>query len=502
MEILKNMQTKSLNSPNRLPIEGLAILFFKALYSWGKAIWTILLFFIIKSKASQELNLYVFILIGAIVLLSIIHSLLYYKNFSFQIKDNAFVLQKGYINKENKSIPLERIQTVNIKQNFIQQMIGVVQLDIDTAGSKGKEISLPALRMSQAKELENILLSKKQDNIETDDILEQTSIIAEKNKTLLSLSVIDLAKIALSDNIFKGGLLVLSFLYGLYIQYGELVSEKYSTEIETAKTSFSAANWKTFTFLFLVFILLSITISIILNILVNFNLKLSLASQGYKIERGLFNKKSMILPINKIQTYTWTTNPLRKLLNIVTISIKQASSEKVKENNAVYIPGCYSDIEENIRTEVFPGYKNQEYSKEKTQSYYFLRFWLLLVFLPSIIIPFFIGFSISIIAIVLWDISISFMIYKASTKRVFSISKDYLITQKGSIETTKKILALYKIQSVRFKQSIFMKNKGRASLKIYTASENISIPYISEDIARECYDYILYMIECENKKWM
>lgn len=494
------MKIKSLESTNRLPIEGLAILFSKALYRWGKALWAIFIIVFLKLEKHPEIIYYLYLSIGIILLLCITHAILSYKNFSFQIKDDSFIVKKGYLNKETKSVPLERIQTVNIKQNIIQQILGIVQLDIDSAGSKEKEISLPAVRFKQAKELENILLSKKNAiSIDGDNKKQETST---EGKFLLSLSIKDLIKIAISDNIFKAGLLALSFIYGIYNQYKEILEERFSKEIEDIGNSLTTVDWNKITILLFSFFILSIVISIIRNVLINYNLKLSLSSEGYKIEKGLFNKKYTILPIKKIQTYTWSTNPLRKLFKIVTISIKQASSEEIKSKNAINIPGCYETMEKRLKDTIFPESNIQNYTSEKTKLIYFLRILPVLILMPLISLIILLDLEIGLIVSTIWTCIISSIIYKASRKRIFYLSKDYLITQRGSIGTKKKIVPLYKIQSMKYKQSIFMKNKNSASLKIYTASETINIPFISENIAKETYDYILYKIENKNIKWM
>lgn len=496
------MKNRSLSSPNRLPIEGLAIIFFRAIYRWGRAIWPILVIYVLKSSQYQAYKTHIYIGLGLILLFSIIHAILAYKHFNFQIKDGEFIVNSGYINKEKKSIPLERIQTVNIKQNIVQQIIGVVQLEVDTAGSKEKELSLPALRKDHAKELENILLSKKKEEETEEEEAEETIIEEEKNNTLFKLSIYELIKIAISDNIFKGGLLALSFTYGIYQQYNEIIKERFANEIDSIQNTANSASWQLIVFAIGVFILFSIILSVIRIVLINFELKVSQTPQAYKLEKGLFNKKSVIIPLSKIQTYTWTSNPIRQFFNIVTINIKQASSNDVKEKNAVDIPGCQAVTEQNIRKEIFNDSTIQEYDSHKTQAFYFMRSWAIIVLIPTIVIPFFVSTYSIIAGLIVWNILVSTMLYKGFKKRKYLVSKDYMIVQKGSISTSNKIFSLYKVQAVSFKQSIFMKRKGRANLIIYTASERIAIPFISEQFALETYNYILYKIEKKNRPFM
>ena len=61
----------------------------------------------------------------------------------------------------------------------------------------------------------------------------------------------------------------------------------------------------------------------------------------------------------------------------------------------------------------------------------------------------------------------------------------------------------YKIQSVKFSQNIFTKKRGLANITIYTAAgENLTIPYISDKIASDLYNFLLYKIESTEEAWM
>jgi putative membrane protein len=61
-----------------------------------------------------------------------------YYFFTF-LKKGRLIIQQGVLNRR-KAIPLERILTVNICQNLIQQVLQLVAVDVETAGSKTKRI--------------------------------------------------------------------------------------------------------------------------------------------------------------------------------------------------------------------------------------------------------------------------------------------------------------------------------------------------------------------------
>ena len=73
---------------------------------------------------------------AAVLSIFLIRAYLIYKNFQFKIENEHFILKQGILKKTNTSIPFDRIQNINFKQNIIQQIIGVFEVSIETAGSK------------------------------------------------------------------------------------------------------------------------------------------------------------------------------------------------------------------------------------------------------------------------------------------------------------------------------------------------------------------------------
>jgi putative membrane protein len=77
-----------------------------------------------------------------------------------------------------------------------------------------------------------------------------------------------------------------------------------------------------------------------------------------------------------------------------------------------------------------------------------------------------------------------------------------LLIGRGAIHTVWEQAESFKTQSVDFKQSFFQKRRGLASLSVNNASGRIIIPYISEEMANQLMNYLLYHVETSNKKWM
>ncbi|MCT4638501.1 MAG: PH domain-containing protein [Bacteroidales bacterium] len=500
------MSNVDLTKPSRQNIAGLILVLINSLRSFFSRFFPLLIIFIFKKDLYNQYKTTIILGAIAIVILLIINAILYYLNFWFYIEGDQFVLRKGYINKKNIQIPLDRIQSINIKQNVVQRFLKIVSLEIDTAGSANKEVKIIALKKEQADEIKQYLLYNKQNNDTTDEAEENIKVEeVSEDEEVTKLTVSDLIKVAFSSNMFKAGLIVTSTLYGFYDRYKSYITSHYQDQLDNIEQTFDGSAIMPFVMLLLLFVVVSVIVSLISTVVKYYDLSFVKNQRGFQIICGLLNRRQIFVPRNKIQIYSYTINPVRRLFDIVTVKIKQASGNDVKEKNAISIPGCKTESNRNIIDTIFTNAHNQDYSHHKVSSYYFIRLWFIMALLPMITVPWFIqSYTLyaAIIGFVVWFIPVSVMVYLASKKRGIEVSEDYMILQSGAISTERKIVELYKIQSVKYRQSVFMKRRGVASLQFVTASGNITVPFINSGVATDLYNYTLYKIQTTNKEWM
>lgn len=492
------MNKADLRTPQRQNLLGLVILLANSIRKIGWNLLPVLIVAFLKENFFVENKTLIIVGIIAIILLLIVHSILFYLNFMFWIEGNDFILKKGYINKKIVKIPLEKIQTVNTKQNLLQQILNVVSLEIDTAGSATKEVQITALRKDEADLIKNLLVSYNSLDNSHKEVFEQTD-------SLVKLSFSDLFKISFSENIFKTGLLVLITIYSVYSQYREYIDKYFKQQIIDIEDQFTTVNYTPIIVLLIVFIIVSIAVTVIRTFITYYDLSLVKTEKGFELKCGLLNRKNNIVPKHKIQLLKYSTNPVKKLFDIVSVTMKQASPNDVKDKQSLKIPGCSNTACRQIINYIFDTYQNNHFTIHKTANYYFIRNWVLLSFpiaIGILFLPEISKTSLVLISIFGWFIPCTINIYLNSRQRNLSISEDILTIQKGAIGTTNTIIEIHKIQSVKLKQSVFQKRRGVASLKVVTASESLSIPFIDAVIATELFDYILYKTETTNKRWM
>ena len=159
--------------PQRQSKLGLIVLFANSVFGFLKAMWIVIILFFINADQSEIVKGIGFVAIS--LLFFAIYSYLKYHNFTFYVDDHhdEFVVQHGIVNKTKTVVQLHKIQQVNLKQNLIQRLVDVYQIDIDSAGSEHKEGMITAVSKAVAMDLKEKLLNNERQFV---DKIKQESI--------------------------------------------------------------------------------------------------------------------------------------------------------------------------------------------------------------------------------------------------------------------------------------------------------------------------------------
>jgi len=106
--------------------------------------------------AQGLLLLFVLILFVAVALI-IFFSWLAWRFRTFRVTSEAVEERSGIISRQHRRAPLERIQSVNLQRPLLARMLGLTEVDVQTAGQGGK-VALRYLSHAHAKELREQIL--------------------------------------------------------------------------------------------------------------------------------------------------------------------------------------------------------------------------------------------------------------------------------------------------------------------------------------------------------
>lgn len=493
------MNNSDFQKPRRQSARGLVLIFIKEGRRMVKIFWPIILPLVFNKGLDNKFLWFLLLLILSLILLSV-HAFLYYRNFKFFIKDDQFILKKGYLNRTTLSIPLTGIQNVKTNQSVLQQALEVMSVKVDTAGTADEELTIHALDSKLAVQLARALSAHIENQAEKDT---GSAKISDQELEILHLSNRDLLKIGISQNHLKT--LVLLFFLGLqfYYQMEDYFEEKakeYSTDL------LLFLNHSSYTLLLAMaigFLFLAILYSMIRTLILYYDLRFLKLKDTYRIVSGLLNRKNLLIPFHKIQQFNWETGPIKRLFGLYQINIRQATSQAVSRNQLIEIPGCLTDHLDQIRQDLFGPDMLSQQPKISSSKIYFRRNWLLGGWIPSVLFGL-LGFSFWEFAVIagLWLIFSFWYSWHKWKKSYFFLNNHQIRVSSGAISHKYQQMEFHKVQHLEFRQSIFLKRHQVGSLRIGNSSGSIRIPFIDANLARILHDYLLFYAETSSKSWM
>lgn len=509
----KYLTNNDFATPRRQSPIAIFLIVQKLLEQIVRQFWPILLVVILnnfdfqtKGNAGSE-DPYFTRILFAIGALSAIGSIIAYFKFYYYIKDDEFIIEKGLFNKTKINLPFDRIQTINFEQNLIHQAFNVVSLEIDSAGSNQKEISLQAIRRKDAEAIRSFIMTEKAKLKKTELVeVDKEEIELPSDNLLMQLYPIDLLKVGISQNHIRGLGIILGFGFWIFQTLEEVV---YSEGRNMANALEEQLNVGTAiyygVYLMVALVIFSILISLVMTVFQHFDLKFFRTKVGFKVISGLFTKREASANINKIQLIRWQDSILKRIFGIFQLGLFQASSAAVNTRQSINVPGCYEYQINTVRATYFPEEQYLNYSVHGISPLIIGRRVLYLGGIPMAILLINAWLNQSILMggfAFIWPVFIylTSRIYHKNWK--FHLSEEGILTEHGILGTQFTLLKWYKVQAVKTRQSIYQRRKDLADLYFYTAAGSVRIPYIPLEKAQEITNYVLYKVEVDNRSWM
>jgi putative membrane protein len=85
----------------------------------------------------------------------------YHRRFAYAETDDTFDITSGVLSRRRREIPYERIQNVDIAQNPIQRLLGIAELRLETAGGSDTEAELRFVDTAEASRLQDAISTAK-----------------------------------------------------------------------------------------------------------------------------------------------------------------------------------------------------------------------------------------------------------------------------------------------------------------------------------------------------
>ncbi|WP_298901671.1 PH domain-containing protein [uncultured Psychroserpens sp.] len=503
------METADFSHPSRQSAKGIIIIFAFNAFKFFKKFFVLFIAFglsLAKKKSFAHINKTVIVIsLVAIVIGLLVFAILKYLHFRFHINQDDFHLSTGIFNKDNTIISKSKIQNVYIKQNFLQQLINVVSLNIETAGDNKSEIEIHALDKPTALLLKRELFDQQESNILSGNIT-GSSEQEQQKQVFFKVSPKRLLLEGVSQNHLKSFAIIASFVFGLYYEFKDYVKDLKIRERIEAIAEFDETTllgiFLTNVIIVLFAVLFSLLFSVIKTFVTNFDLEVVENQKTIEINKGLLNKVSLSLTPSRIQNIVIKTNRIKQYFGLHTMSVNQAMVSAKQKKNFVIIALEKSQVDHLI-DKILKHYTLDSDVDKPTQ--YYKRILALKILVTALLVnmvAFFIfGNGALWVNAFLLPLAILY-VYFGYKKAYYHINDRFVTVGGGVIDTTTNILEIHKIQAVKLRQSIFQKRRQIASVIITTASKSVKIPYVKENDAKSIYNFLLFKVESEDKDWM
>ncbi|QIN80270.1 PH domain-containing protein [Rubrobacter marinus] len=258
------------------------------------------------------------VLLAFVVLaaLSAVWGVLSWRATTYRISGGAFHLKRGVLQKSERSLPLEHVQSVNTVQGIVQRVFGVVELRLEAAGGAGEpEVSLSALSRPDARELREELTRARRTLDETGEAVEEPSptVLRKLSTGALLVAGLTSGQLGVAISVVAGGSQIVDDLLP-----GNL-AERLS-EALLPRTIFAALLLVLFVALF------AWVLAIFGTVLAHAGFTLSRSADGkyLHIKRGLLNRYETTVPLARIQAVRLVEGALRQPFGLAALRVESA----------------------------------------------------------------------------------------------------------------------------------------------------------------------------------
>lgn len=405
-------------------------------------------------------------------ILVIAYEYLYWKNFVFTVEEDGLKIMSGVISKNDRDIPLKRIQNIDINRNILQRMLGIAKADIETAGGGGTEASLKYVEYEDAqrlqKDVRELKNRRKSDTKEKGSKKERDDfVLSDKDLTVLSL--VSAADIRL---LIGAGFLI-SFLAGsVNSQLEGFISQAAGTAaIILLGVIVVSGAW------------LSNAAS---KFIEYYNFRLSFHENALEYERGLFNRASGTIPEEKIQDIIIEENVVQRYFGYASLEVETAGYSlqqgETDTGSETVIPLAKRQEIEKFAQEI-GGYTAPEFKRvsEGARKRYFRRYLFSGLLIGILTVALGLTFDLS------WPVYIPAVLLLLSSKKAaelrwrsigYYLDGKRVFTKQGFWNRKTYVIPYFRIQNFIQTETVFQRRWNQSTLLLDTAGSTRSYPQI------------------------
>lgn len=485
------------SQPSRQSYAAIFLIILKTYRIIVRQAWPFLVIFLLRGQSGSSMSQRIAMGLAVMALVGMVIAIINFFRFYFYIEKGELIIESGVLQRKRLSVPLDRVQAVNLESNILHQVLGVVGLEIDTAGSSKTEFKFDAISRAKAEALQEVIMSYRKSST----VKEASAEDGEKRDRIFTLGIFDLLKVGITQNHIRSGWAILIFFFWIYQNLEEvgLDMDQYGEQISGLNYTFWLVG-----VLVALFMSVAFVVSLVRTVVRDYGLTLDRVGKSYKLRRGLFTKKDFSALDQKIQVVSWGDNLLMRLIGIFNLSIQQASSVVVNTRKSIKVPGLDRFKIEKITEQLYGPDPLDGMAMQRISPRWLYRRLTYLCIIAVAVLGLAWYLKAQCLAIIMGIVWLyigvsSILVYR---KIRWGHNGDLLYLRGGTFGDKHTILPLHKVQAVSKHSNIYQRRHDLASIEIHSASGSLRVPYIPLTQAHALFDYLTYKVESDRRPWM
>jgi len=430
-----------------------------------------ILILIFVGSGGREANFTLYWIIGTFIFLLIWGGISWYR-FEFSVSDSELRIEQGVLIRKKLYLTSDRIQVIDISAGVIQRLFGLVAVEVKTAGSSSKEAKINAITRVKAEKLRTLLRKKSENSDETQDV-EPVS-----QRKVYALDTRDLLIAASTSGRFGVALSVVGVAFS---QVEQLISEEQMIHfVETIIPR--STNASMIVMSIIAVIAIAWLFSFASTIIKYYDFVVEVRENELLISRGLFERKQLTIPFNRIQAVQIKEELLRQPLGYASLVIESAGYGESEGNSTTLFPLLAKPQIYSFINQVIPDYQmeiseNSNVPSVGLRRYLFRMLW---ISLPVILVV----WSSIPYGVYSWFLLLPALLlgYQQYRDAEIGRGKDTLVLSFRILSKTTAMVKNYRMQSCQVQQNPFQERLNLSNFTVHVASGNQGRAFTVRDI--------------------
>lgn len=259
--------------------------------------------------------------LAALAIIAVVFGItaLVWSRFTYQVEAKEIRIKSGLLNRNNRSIPFDRIQDVSLEQKLLSRLLGLTTVRFETGSGGGEDGALDALKLADGETLRDIIRDYKSGAV----AVEGSPSAALQEEESAPIFAMDNRRILVAG-IFNFSFILLAIIGTIAQNLDFLLPEGFfdpRTWIETISQQDSinglsmAARIGGIVAAIASLIAVGVVSGIIRTFIREYGFRLDrvdTGQPGFRRRRGLFTLTDMVMPIHRVQAAIISTGPIRQ----------------------------------------------------------------------------------------------------------------------------------------------------------------------------------------------